>query len=324
MLFKQSRTFETGFITTPVDLGSSLRRTAVMAPVVIDPNADTTIYLTEKDEQASLKHTELRVLAAVLEENSYWSRFLGHRSTNANTWSSEEHIEDTIVSATAVEIVLRALHFDHHAKLKKPEADKDDEQRSNHAEVVHIDAANTPPEDGQNGHRPLVEPENGYKSNLQSPDQAPDREQPVELETYFPEELFDVSVYVVWAVLLLVNFESFRVAHKANLDVDRKVLLPWFQKWWQINIPRHEDMSTDEDQPHFFECLLFPTFALNDANGWSHTTQWLCEHTSRGQISEQSPLDLHDSVAIEKYRHLHLPKEVIGQLLMARVEWQIN
>ncbi|ROW00419.1 hypothetical protein VPNG_07931 [Cytospora leucostoma] len=286
-----------------------------MAPIVIDPNADTTIYLTEKNEHESLENIELRVLAAVLEDNSYWSKFLGHRSTKADTWSSEEHIEETIVSATAVEIVLRALHFDYHSKLKKSEADED-ERRSNHENVVD-GVGNTLSEDDQNEHNSLMKPENGGMCNAQGSNQAADPEQPVELEIYFPKELFDVPVDVVWAVLLLVNFETCRVAHKANLDVNRKVLLPWFQKWWQTNVPGHET-SLD------FEYLLFPTFALNDAIGWSYTTQWLCEHTSRGQISEQSPLDLHDSVAIEKYRHLHLPKEVIARIRVARHQLYVH
>lgn len=88
-----------------------------MAPIVLDLDADTTIYVIQKDGKKLVNRVELRVLAAALEKNSYWKKFAHHMGTTIGFRPNKEHIEDKGISTTAVEIVLRALHFDYHLKL---------------------------------------------------------------------------------------------------------------------------------------------------------------------------------------------------------------
>lgn len=114
-----------------------------------------------------------------------------------------------------------------------------------------------------------------------------------------------------------MNFKTRLIDHKGKLDIDRELLFSWFLGWRETNFPRHKigTLNTQDD----FECVLFPIFAFNDVTGWYYVTEWLCKNTSRGQIGEYSPLVYRNDVANEWYRHLHLPKEVIGKLLKVLV-----
>lgn len=66
---------------------------------------------------------------------------------------------------------------------------------------------------------------------------------------------------------------------------------------------------TQED----LEKVLCPIFAFDDVVGWSAATKQLCCNTAVGQIHEYSPLVYDNDLATTWYRHLHLPKIVIGK-----------
>lgn len=279
-----------------------------MAPIILDPNSDTTVYLIEMDDQERVNRVEFRVLAAALGRNSYWNNLLD--STNNGNSSVDfrpgddldEHAEDTVISATSFEIVLRALHLDYHTNLHISECEADGGEsgpatstlKEEEQEEYEVDNCKSPAElDGATSKSPTI----GGATN---------RKPPAQLERYFPKELFEVSISDVWGVLLLSNFKTCGVEYKAKLDVDRKLLQPWFYKWRETSFPTFRAQ-------HQFESILFPTFAFNDAKGWFHVTEWLCKHTGRGQIEEWSPF--RNKAAMDSYRRLHLPKEVIGKPL---------
>lgn len=276
-----------------------------MAPIILDPDSDTTVYLIEMGDQESVNRIEFRVRAAALGRNSYWNNLLDNTNGSVGFQASgelDEHAEDTVISATSVEIVLRALHLDYHTNLNVSE---DEASCGGSGPAASIRKEEEQDEYKPNECEPPAELNDGTTRTSKSSDcgEATDHKQPVQLERYFPKELFEVPISDVWSVLLS-NFETCGVEHKAKLDVDRKLLQPWFYKRRETNVPTFS-------QQHDFESVLFPTFAFNDAKGWAHVTEWLCKHTGRGHIEEYSPF--RNNAAMDSYRHLHLPKEVIGQ-----------
>jgi hypothetical protein len=216
----------------------------------------------------------------------------------------DEHAEDTVISATSFEIVLRALHLDYHTDFHASE----DEAAGGESGP----ATSTLKEEERDEYKAdeCKSPAKLDATTTKSPifGGATNRKPPAQLERYFPKELFEVPISDVWGVLLLSNFKTCGVEYKAKLDVDRKLLQPWFCKWRETSLPTFS-------KQHDFEFILFPTFAFNDAKGWFHVTEWLCKHTGRGQIEEYSPF--RNNAAMDSYRRLHLPKEVIGKPLQS-------
>lgn len=226
-----------------------------MAPTILDPDAATTIYLVQKDGHKLVNRVELRILAAALETNSYWTRFLQHMNTTIGFRPSNEHVEDMGISTVAVEIVLRALHHDYHRKLKEfeitgaggessinPDGTSTKDKNEDHREDATAARANGNATTMQKGDENMecktpaelveealskvlskLETTISSRNTLMTP-----FAQPGELGYHFPKELSQISVDGFWGVLPLINFETCGVDHKGKLDVDRELLLPWF------------------------------------------------------------------------------------------------
>lgn len=244
-----------------------------MAPISLDPNADTMIRIIQRGP-VTFKQTGMKVLAAALSVSPYWESFIRHMNGTSGFKPNNMHIEDTGITVVAVEIVLRGLHQAYH-------------HRKSHSDENSVEGQVTDTESVTVGDGGAVPPLG-----------------PTDVDVYFPHELFKADIDDVWGVLALVNLDIVGKSHKGKFDVDRTVVESWFLKW------RETSFATFNTQIDF-EKVIFPTFAFGDTKGFQLATKWLCQRTSVGNIAEYSPL-VH-SQGTQWYLHLHLPARVMGK-----------
>ncbi|KAL2279645.1 hypothetical protein FJTKL_13327 [Diaporthe vaccinii] len=229
-----------------------------MAPTSLDANADAMVRIVQRGP-VDFKQTEFMVLTTVFSVSRYWEAFIRHMNGNSGFMPNNTHVEDTGITIVAVEIVLRGLHQAyHHRQSNSGSSKKGDENNiegtvTNNESVTLSDGGAAPPLG------------------------------PMDVDVYFPQELFKADIDDVWGVLALVNLDIAGKSHKGKFDVDRKVVESWFLKWREASFAT---LNTQTD----FEKVLFPTFAFEDSKGFSLATKWLCQRTSVGNIAEYSPL----------------------------------
>lgn len=287
-----------------------------MAPISLDPNADTTLILIQKGP-VKFKKTVLKVLAAAILASPYWKTFVRNMDGGLGFKPNKVHIEDTGVTVAAVEIVLRCLHQAYHRRQKNSDGSNKGDGNSVDGQVkssevvttsgtssgtngaLGFDAASlpnpSPTNDSASGNAKKALPQDvGVISPLG----------PVDLDAYFPQELLKADIDDIWGVLPLLNLNLVIEGekHKGKFDVDWLLLKPWFLKWREINF---KAFKTQAD----FEKVLFPTFAFNDQVGFRRAIKWLCQRTSVGNIAEYSPLVNRQGTSW--YLHLHLPPELM-------------
>ncbi|KAK2614790.1 hypothetical protein N8I77_001592 [Diaporthe amygdali] len=298
-----------------------------MAPTSLDANADTTVRIIQRGPVKPLQ-VEYKVLAAAMSASPYWQTFIRHMNGSMGFASNNTHIEDTGITIVAVEIVLRGLHQTYHRHTSSGDGSNNDKKTKVEQRVKSNDSVNTDGASREN--KGAVEPGASLNSepspaNISASNQATavlpeggealSRLDPMGVELLFPQELLRAAVYDVWGVLALINFRTCKQSHRGKFDVDRTVVRSWFLKWRETNF---QTFNTQAD----FEKALFPTFAFDDANGFASATKWLCQKTSVGNIAEYSPF-VH-SQATQWYLHLHLPKEIISQIRIARSQLRVR
>lgn len=271
-----------------------------MAPISLDPNADTEIRVIQRGP-VEPKQTDFKILAAAVSPSPYLKAFLRHMDGASGFRPNQTHIEDTGITVVAVEIVLRGMHLEHHQRKGHGHSPINGVQSSTKGQVNNgapgFDAAtlrSQPPANGGTSD----EAEKAPPRN----DGAVGTRDPTDMDVYFPRKLQDVGIDDVWGVLALLNLDTLGKKHKGKLDVSCPAVREWFLKWREANFPA---FNTQVD----FEKLLFPTFAFDDSPGFRLATKWLCQNTSIGNISEYSPF-VH-SQGTEWYLHLRLPAGVM-------------
>lgn len=271
-----------------------------MAPISLDPNADTSFWVAQRGP-VKHKKVEFKVLANALSANSYWGRFLRHMSGASGFKPNDTHIEDTGITVVAVEIVLRGMHQDYHRRKNNIHGPNSSDESSVEGQVNNDESVTA------NGASSATDGAPGFDAASlanQTPadDGASSSPEIMDVGVYFPHELFKADIDDVWGVTALINLVIAGKKHKGKFDVDRKVVEPWFIKWRETSF---KTFSTQAD----FEKVLFPTFAFNDSEGFLQATKWLCQRTSVGNIAEYNPF-VH-SHGTQWYLHLHLPPTVI-------------
>lgn len=286
-----------------------------MAPISLDPNADTVIRVIQRGP-VKLKQIEFKVLTAAISASPYWKAFTRHMDGTSGFKPNMTHIEDTGITVTAVEIVLRGLHQAyHHRKSGSGDSNNEGDEINVEGKVGSNESANTSGAgDEQNGALGFdgLSLTDKAPANVNSSDKVK-RALPIDggatlpvgppdVDVYFPKELSEADIDDVWGVLALVNLKIAGEKHKGKLDVDWTVVRPWFFKWRKTNFATFNTQAA-------FEKVLLPTFAFDDEIGFLQATKWLCLRTSVGNINEYSPLVF--SQGTTWYLHLHLPKGVM-------------
>lgn len=274
----------------------------MMAPISLDPNADTLVRVTQRGP-VGFKSVDFMVLAAALSSSPYWSVFLRHINGARGLKPNRTHVEDTGITVDSVEIVLRALHQAYHQRKSTGHGHSSTEGQVESNESVATGGASNE-KDGAPGFdaASLANASPPANQSVVGNGEAVSRPDSMDVNAYFPQELFKADIDDVWGVAALVNLEIFGKTHKGKFDIDWTVVQPWFLKWRETSFMT---FNTQAD----FEKVLFPTFAFEDPKGFRFATKWLCQNTSVGNIAEYSPL-VH-SQGTRWYLHLHLPAEVM-------------
>lgn len=304
--------------------------------IAIDSRGDTVIRVIQKGKSTKDIVFDCHVSSAALESHRYWSTFINNSTTKPGLTARKHHVEDTGLTANAVEILLRALHLYHYQKqrrkatLKQVENKKAEQKRS---EETFVEVRWGSEKSRMDSSWPNPENLGLASTSLQGSRMIYHSVDPDLLNLYFPDALFDVDVHDVWAILAMVNFDYGAVEkspqrqpcaygsdvksstvgatelrgiihHRGKYDVDISVLRPWFLLWRAAALKK---MNTQKE----YEKLLYPTFCFDDKEGWVEVTKYLCCHTVVGQIHEYSPLAYESNEPW--YQHLHLPTWAISK-----------
>lgn len=276
-----------------------------MAPIPLDQNADTMIRVVQRGPVES-KQIDFMVLAAAISASRYWEAFIRHKDGTSGFKPNKTHVEDTGITIVAVEIVLRGLHQAYHHRKSHSGGSEEGDGNSAEGQVKDNESVTVGEEiSGKGvavGFDAIVSTLKKDNTPLLGDGGAVPPLDPMDVNVYFPQELFKAEIDDVWVVLALINLNIVDRNHKGKFDVDRTVVDSWFLKW------RETSFATFNTQADF-EKVIFPTFAFEDSRGFRLATKWLCLRTSVGNIGEYSPL-VH-SQGTQWYLHLHLPARVM-------------